>query len=107
MTSQLDSPVVDKNHHRGSEIAITQGVAPRYINKNNSTEDIEKGVDSGADGKLPEKSSLDSPQRIGSTETVEDDDYPPSVFTRYWRTYRPWGHAAIWLLVTAYSPLGA
>lgn len=42
--------------------------------------------------------------RIGSTETVEDEDYPPSAFTRYWRTYRPWGHAAIWLLVTAYSP---
>lgn len=86
---------------RGSETTISQEVAPPY--KNNSPTDIERGNE--ALYKLNRTSSTDSPpKRLPAEELASssDEDLPPSRLTLLWRRYRPFGHAIIWLLVTAY-----
>ena len=86
----------------GSE-TIHRDIAPRY---KFDSEDIEKNGDHiPSEAKVAETSSVESPRKIGTAQDnhAEDDEYyEPGVITRYWRKYRPFGHAILWLLVTAY-----
>lgn len=86
----------------GSEGAVSAPVAPKYKQDPETTGDLEKG-DNGS--KLEETSSTESHPRHGAiNEYHEDDDvYESGIASRYWRKYRPFGHAFIWLLVTAYT----
>jgi hypothetical protein len=85
---------------RGSEAMISPEVAPRYKHDPETAGDIEKGE---ARSKLEETLSTESrPKHGDTTEYQEDDEYEPGIVSRYWRKYRPFGHAIIWLLVTAY-----
>jgi hypothetical protein len=107
--SKADNPDVgppDNLYHgragaRGSEATISPEVAPKYKHDPETAGDIEKGE---GGSKLEETSSTESRPKHGDTnEYNEDDDvYEPGIVSRYWRKYRPFGHAIIWLLVTAY-----
>lgn len=84
-------------------------VSTRDIALNSKTDrearerDIEKG---NPTTKLAERSSEDLTNKVPSTEENEEDLVDePGVIKRYWRGYRPLGHAIIWLLVTAYDSL--
>jgi hypothetical protein len=92
-----------EQEHRGSEARVSQEIGPAYKNEMDPERDVEKGQPS--DSKMAETSSMDSPQKVGATEEigVDEDEYEPGFVTRYWRRYRVFGHAIIWLLLTAYS----
>jgi hypothetical protein len=100
-------PIRDETH-RASDATFSPEIAPAYKNDKayNHEIDLERG-----DERLPgeikqvDSSSMESPGKIGATDEIgEDEEYPPSWLTRTWRKYRPFGHAIIWLLVTAYFP---
>lgn len=88
--------------HRGSETTFfSPEIAPVYKNDIDLERGIEKRPD---DTKLGDTASTESPQKVAAPQEIEDDeDYPPGIVTRTWRRYRPFGHAIIWLLLTAYT----
>ena len=93
----------DNDVHRGSETTFSSPeIAPAYKND----PDLERGIEKLQGGnKLAEISSTESPQKVSGAEDVQEhEEYPPGVVTRIWRRYRPFGHAIIWLLLTAYYP---
>ena len=82
--------------HRGSEDLVGPEIVPKYQHDN----DLETAIET----KIPEKRRLSEefPQKIDATEEIpSDEEYQPGFITGYWRKYRPFGHAIIWLLVTA------
>jgi hypothetical protein len=85
----------------GSAAGISPAVAPKCKQDFEKTRDIEKG-EGGL--KLEETSSTESPPQHGAiNEYNEDGVYEPGLASRFWRKYRPFGHAIIWLLATAYA----
>jgi hypothetical protein len=84
----------------GSELTINnENSAPRY--KDEAGTDLEKGDD--GEYKLRDVQSTASPTKGIPSEEVPSVEYEiePSRLTLLWRRYRPFGHALIWLLVTA------
>ena len=100
------TPIRDETH-RASDAIFSPEIAPAYKNDKayNHEIDLERGERLPGETKLADSSSVESPGKIGATDKIgEDEEYPPSWLTRTWRKYRPFGHAIIWLLVTAYFP---
>ena len=91
---------------RISEASVsTHDVALKSKNDREERErDIEKG---NPMTKLAERSSEDLTKKVPSTEEENEEELEdePGLIKRYWRGYRPLGHAIIWLLVTAYDSL--
>jgi concentrative nucleoside transporter, CNT family len=88
--------------HRGSETTFpSPEITPAY--KNNP--DLEQGIEKlqGAN-RLAEVSSTESQKVGGAKDVQEHEEYSPGAVTRIWCRYRPFGHAIIWLLFTAYFP---
>jgi hypothetical protein len=85
----------------GSAETISPAVAPKY-KQDHETIDIEKGE---GPSKLEETSSTESPPQHGAINEYNEDDgvYESGIASRFWRKYRPFGHAIIWLLATAYA----
>jgi hypothetical protein len=76
------------------------------LNSKNDREERERDIEKGnPTTKLAERSSEDLTNKVLSTENEEELEDEPGVIKRYWRGYRPLGHAIIWLLVTAYDSL--
>ena len=97
--------------YRGSGATFSPEIAPAYKNDNAYSHeiDLERGNEKlPRETKLVDSSSTETPRKAGATDEIGDDEeeYPPSWVTRTWRKYRPFGHAIIWLLVTAYSSDG-
>lgn len=86
----------------GSAAGISPAVAPKCKQDFEKTGDIEKGE---GGSKLEETSSTESPPQHGAINEYNEDDgvYEPGITSRFWRKYRPFGHAIIWLLATAYA----
>lgn len=83
--------------HQGSE---TTEIARANKDDINRQQDL---VKTRSDSKLAEMSpTTESPQQMPTAEEISaEDEYEPGFITRYWRKYRPFGHAIIWLLLTA------
>src|SRR5215471_13330944 len=85
---------------RGSETIFSlPDITPSYQND----PDLERGIEKlRRDNALEEIPSTES-HKGGGTEDVKDqEEYRPGAVTRVWGRYRPFGHAIIWLLLTAY-----
>jgi hypothetical protein len=103
-TSSDNLNVAGDKHH-SSEGGFSPEITPTY----ERDIDLEHGIEKRrAEFPLAEKSSIDSPPKIEPGEEIEqeDEEDQPGIVTRYWRKYRPFGHAIIWLLFTAYFYLG-
>jgi hypothetical protein len=89
--------------HRGSEATFSSPeIAPTYKNDH----DLERGIEERPDDtKLGDTVSTESHRKTVAAQELgdDDDDYLPGIVTRTWRRYRPFGHAIIWLLFTAYT----
>lgn len=100
-------PTRDESH-RVSDAIFSPEISPAYKNDKayNHEIDLERGNEKlPGETKLADSSSMESPSKIGAIdENGEDEEYAPGWMTRTWRKYRPFGHAIIWLLATAYSP---
>lgn len=99
-TSSGKLNVVDDKHH-STEGAFSPEIEPIYENDI----DLERGMEKRrADIPFAERSSIESRLKIDPGEEIqqEDEEDQPGVATRYWIKYRPFGHAIIWLLLTAY-----
>jgi concentrative nucleoside transporter, CNT family len=88
----------DNDVHRGSGTIVPE-IGPAY----KSETDLEQGIEKlPEDNKFEEISSAESQKVGGAGDIQEHEEYRPGVVTRIWRRYRPFGHAIIWLLLTAY-----
>ena len=89
--------------HQGSETTFPPPeITPAYKND----DDLERGIEiiPEDETKLADNASAESLRKIGGAQETDDDEgYPPGIVTRTWRRYRPFGHAIIWLLLTAYD----
>ena len=90
---------------RTSEVTMSHEIAPKYKNDPEIERDMEKGNvpklrDSSSDDLLRHK--LASTEEMKNEEELDDE---PGIVKRYWRRYRPIGHATIWTLVTAYQAI--
>lgn len=87
--------------HRGSEATFSSPeIAATYKNDH----DLERGIEERPDDtKLGDTASTESPHKTVAAQETEHEDYPPGIVTRTWGRYRPFGHAIIWLLFTAYT----
>jgi CNT family concentrative nucleoside transporter len=86
---------------RPSEATVSHDIAPRY----KSDPDIEEDIEKGNVAKSGDSSSEELPRKVVPNEDLrneEEVDDEPGVIKTYWRRYRPFGHAIIWLLVTAW-----
>lgn len=94
-------PESSRDVHRESETTFS---SPEIVPAYKPDVDLEPGIEKRPDNnKLADNASTESPQKVGGPQEIEDDeDYPPGFVTRTWRRYRPFGHAIIWLLLTAY-----
>ena len=90
---------------RTSAVTMSHEIAPKYKND----PEIETDMEKGNVPKLRNSSSDDlPPHKLASSEELknqEELDDEPGLIKRYWRRYRPIGHATIWTLITAYKPL--
>ena len=95
-----DQIKIEGSVHRGSEPTFHSEIA--HICRNDI--DGEQGVvKRRSDPKLINTySTTEDPPPVGNPERIRDEDeYEVGVTARYWRKYRPFGHAIIWLLLTA------
>jgi hypothetical protein len=93
---------MDDDVHRGSKATFS---SPEIVPTYKSDHDLERGIEERPDDtKLGDAASTESHQKTAAAQELgDDDDYPPGMVTRTWRRYRPFGHAIIWLLFTAYT----
>jgi len=96
------SPVVGIDQ-RGSE--VPSETTPKYHADEAEKINLEEGGTVGNDGRLGDNESATSSPKEGNVMKAQDEDLPAGGFTGIWRRYRPWGHAIIWLLCTAYFHL--
>ena len=89
--------------HRESETTFSPPeITPAY--KNDIV--LERGIDKIPEDetKLADNASTESLRKIGGAQETDDDEgYPPGIVTRAWQRYRLFGHAIIWILLTAYD----
>ena len=82
--------------HRGSEPTFPSDIARVYKNDIDGEQGV---VKRRSDPKLIKTSST---TEMGDAEGIRDEDeYEVGFIARYWCKYRPFGHAIIWLLLTA------
>jgi len=99
--SSFESRNINKSTKRESGGAFSEIEVPQaYISDNG----LERGDEKlPSDPKATNSLSPASNPRIVSGQFIasQDEQDQAGILTRYWKKYRPFGHAIIWLLVTA------